>query len=62
MRLFVWLDARSELKSGYGVRNHRCRVVDDENELGSIKRMECRALVNGSHARGSDRFCRLVIS
>jgi hypothetical protein len=38
MRLFIWLEARSELKSGYGVRNHRCRVnFDDGNELGSIK-------------------------
>ena len=35
--------------------------VDDGNGPGSIKRMECRALVNGGRARGSDCFCRLVI-
>jgi hypothetical protein len=35
--------------------------VDDGNGPGSIKRMGCRALVNGSRARGSDRFCRVVI-
>jgi len=43
------------------IRRRRVNV-DDGNGPGSIKRMECRALVNGGRARGSDRFCRLVIS
>jgi hypothetical protein len=43
-------------------RSTRRRRVDVDNGPGSIERMGCRALVSGGRARGSDRFCRLVIS